>query len=139
MMINTLEIVDELFLALHVADVLGAITGNVYKMQRPLDSDLLDIVINCLPTNNLQVQTAVANVNIHVQNLSLGSAAGVDNTQANIPKLRALTNLVISKLNDKYPLGKPFWYDVQQQNVFAEPNINEHYSNVRVNFYSINI
>lgn len=138
-MINTLEIVDELFLGLFVADVLGAITGNVYKMQRPLDSKLVDIVINCLPTNNLQVQTAVANVNIHVPNLSLGSAAGVDNTQANIPKLRALTNLVISKLNDKYPSGKAFWYDVQQQNVFAEPNINEHYSNVRVNFYSINI
>lgn len=138
-MINTLEIIDELFLALHVGDVLSAITGNVYKMQRPLNSALVDIVINCLPTNNLQLQTAVANVNIHVPNLSIGAAAVVDNTQADIPKLRALTNLVVSKLKDKYPSGKEFWYDVQQQNVFAEPNINEHYSNVRVNFYSINI
>lgn len=137
---SDLEIVDLLYLGLYVPALTSAITGRVYKWKRPLNSNLIDVVINCLPTNNLQLQTAVANVNIHVPNLSVTLPGGlVDNTQADIPTLRSLTSLVISILKERWFPEDEYWFDVQQQNIFSEDGINEHYSNIRVNFYSINI
>ena len=136
-MISTLEIIDKLYMFLNVPEITSVITGKVCKSIRPLNSRKVDIVIGCLPTNNLQLQTAVANVNIHVPNLILKVDNVQDNSQPDIKKLRSLTDIVISKLKETY--SGDYWFDVQQQHVFAEENINEHYSNIRVNFYSINI
>lgn len=136
-MISTLEIIDKLYLQLNVADVKAAINGGVYKSKRHINSNKVDIVIGCLPTNNLQLQTSVANVNIHVPNLVITNNGVQDNTQPDFAKLRSLTTLVISKLKDKW--AGDYWFDVQQQNTFSEEDINEHYSNIRVNFYSLNI
>lgn len=136
-MISTLEIIDKLYLQLNVADVKTAISGGVYKEKRPINSTKEDVVIGCLPTNNLQLQTTVANVNIHVPNLVLNTNGIQDNTQPDFARLRTLTTLLIAKLKDQW--AADYWFDVQQQNTFSEEELNEHYSNIRVNFYSLNI
>lgn len=135
-MISTLEIIDKLYLVLNVTEIKSAITGTVCKSMRPINSKKIDIVIGCLPTNNLKLQTAIANVNIHVPNLNFKNNGAQDNTQPDTAKLRSLTALVISKLDDQ--TMEDYWFDVEQQTIFPENNINEHYSNIRVKFYSIN-
>lgn len=136
-MISTLEIIDKLYLQLNVVDVKTSISGGVYKEKRPINSTKEDVVIGCLPTNNLQLQTTVANVNIHVPNLVLNTGGIQDNTQPDFERLRTLTTLLIAKLKDQWTAD--YWFDVQQQNTFSEDELNEHYSNIRVNFYSLNI
>lgn len=136
-MISTLEIIDKLYLVLNVPALKNAITGGVYKQRRPLNSKKIDVVINSLPTNNLQLQTGLANVNIHVPNLVIGSGTAQDNTQPDFAKLRTISSIVIDLLKDQYT--PDFWYDVENQTVFPEDNINEHYSNIRVKIFNINI
>ena len=94
-MISTLEIIDKLYLVLNVPDVKAVITGVVCKSKRPLNSKLIDVVIGSLPTNNLQLQTAVINVNIHMPNLSLKIGTTQDNTQPDFAKLRNISTIVI--------------------------------------------
>ncbi len=131
-----MDIEQILYQALDAPEVKAAISGDVYKLNRPLDSRKVDITVGCLPVNNLQLQTAVANVNVHAPNLVFSHGGVQDNTQADFATLRLVTELVISKLEgytDKYS------YEVQQQHMFADREINEHYVNIRVNFYNINL
>jgi hypothetical protein len=132
-MISTLEIIDKLYMVLNVTDVTDVISGGVYKSKRPINSNAEDVVIGCLPTVNLQIQPAVANVNIHVPNLNIAG----DNTQPNFARLRELTTLVISKLTDQYKGS--YWFDVQSQGTYPEDEINQHYSNIRVQFFNNNL
>lgn len=136
-MFSTLEIIDRLYLALNVDEVKAAISGGVYKSTRPINSKKIDVVIGCLPTNNLQLQTAVANVNIHVPNLVLSANGITDNSQPDFANLRSISTLLISLLRDQW--RDDHWFDAQQQSIFAETDIHEHYSNIRVNFFTINI
>lgn len=137
MRMTTLDIIDSTYLALNIAEVRSVISGGVYKVIRPLNSTSEDIVINSLPTVNFQLQRAIVNVNIHVPNLKIGTKVGQDNSQPNFARLREITSIVIGILNDKF-FGQ-FWFDVQQQSIFAQPEINYHYSNIRVEFYNLNI
>ena len=134
---NTFDLVSIIYLALKTNAITSAITGNVYKNQRPLNSDKIDIVVGSLPVNAEQIQQAVLNVNIHVPNLKLSINGAQDNTQPDLVKLNAVTKLVTIELKDK--VGGDYWFDIQQQTLFASESANEHYSNIRVNFYSENI
>lgn len=116
------------------------LSGGIYKSGgRPLGSVAVkeDIVIGTLPVNNAQVQQAVMNINIHVPNLNLLIDNVQDKTKPDHVRLKVLTDLVIGLVDNKTISN--YWFDVQQQHVFEEPGANEHYSNIRLNFYSENI
>lgn len=135
---NTFNLVDIIYLVLTAnTTITSAITGKVYKNARPLNSDKQDIVVGSLPINAEQIQQAVMNVNIHIPNLKISINGLQDNTPPNLVKLEEVTALVIEGLKDK--VFSDYWFDVQQQNLFAEEATNEHYSNIRINFYSENI
>lgn len=109
--------------------------GGLYKFQRPQNSVKEDVVVNLLVQARGQVQQGVINVNIHVPNLSLPTNP-VDNTQPNVPRLKYLTGLANAALEEVY--GDDYNFEVQQDNLFADEN-NQHYSNIRITFTSINI
>lgn len=136
-MISTLEIIDKLYLILNVSDITSVISGGVYKSKRPIGSSAEDVVIGCLPTVNLQIQPAIPNINIHVSNLKIIKNGVQDNSQPDFARLRELTSLVISKLSDQYKGS--YWFDVQSQTIFPEDDINQHYSNIRVQFFNNNL
>lgn len=135
---NTFNLVDIIYLVLTAnAAITSAITGKVYKNARPLNSDKQDIVVGSLPINAEQIQQAVMNVNVHISNLKISINGVQDNSQPNLIKLEEVTALVIEGLKDK--VFSDYWFDIQQQNLFADEATNEHYSNIRINFYSENI
>lgn len=135
---NTFNLVDIIYLVLTAnATIMGAINGKVYKNQRPLNSDKQDIVVGSLPINAEQIQQTVMNVNVHIPNLKISINGAQDNTQPDLVKLEAVTAMVIEGLKDK--VFGDYWFDIQQQNLFADEATNEHYSNIRINFYSENI
>jgi hypothetical protein len=134
-MITTFDIANTIYRVLsNDVDLTSSISGIVCK-RRPLNSNKEDIVIGSLPVNNEQVQQAVANVNVHVPNLSISTGAGIDTTQPNTKRLKEITDKVIHLLDEKY--FDSYWFYVQQQNLFEDEQ--DHYSNIRLNFYSENI
>lgn len=139
-MVNTLELVDIVWARLN-ASVLktgpDAITGQIYKNNRPLGSKTEDIVINSLPVNNLQLQTAIVNVNIHVPNLVLSINGTQDTTQPDHARLKTLTTLALAVLADQWTAD--YNYDVQQEVLIEEEEFHEHYINIRIEFFYINI
>jgi len=135
---TTFDFVNMVYAALNGNDALkDAIDGDIYKYNRPVDSRKVDVVINCLPAMNAQLQEAVVNVNIHAPNLALNIVGKQDNTQPDHEKLSAVSAIVIDALKEHD--GEDFHCDIERQLLFVEEELHEHYSNIRVQVFSINI
>ena len=103
------------------------ISGNVYKLSRPINSKKEDIVIIPLAMTADQMQRGIINVNVHVPNLDLPG----DQTQPNNPRLQEISSYVMSKLDDYYGFGYNFALDNA-----GEPARDQTgwYTNIRVEF-----
>lgn len=134
---TTLDIEDILWTFLDSSSLKTSVNGGVYKKKRPAGSTKEDVVINCLPVNNLQIQSAVANVNIHVPNKVQNISGIQDDSQPDHARLKELGNAAVSLLVDQW--NNDYTFDVQQQNVFEDEDGKSHYVNIRLDFYSINI
>ena len=134
---NTFDIETILYKALNVPAITNVITGKVYKNSRPLNSDKVDVVVGSLPVNADQIQRTVANVNVHVPNLKLSISGVQDGTQPDTVTLKTVTSLVIEALTDK--AFADYYFDVQQQVLFKDETTDEHYSNIRINFFLENL
>jgi len=137
-MITTLDIVDFLYGYLSNSSLPGNLNGGaIYKHQRLIGSIKNDVVINCLPVNNEDLQKAIANVNVYVKNMPVNKGGLVDHLQPDHGRLKHLATMVVNLLQDYY--NDDGWHiDVQQQNLMSDDELTEHYINIRVEFYNIN-
>lgn len=134
------DAIDIIWKRLSVSALESAISGGIYKLQRPVNSIKEDVVINSITLNANQLQEGVLNVNIHVPNLSVSVNGVQDNSQPDFSKLKALTALAVSSLEDVWEVSSEVYYDVQTPgSPIDEPEINQHYSNIRVEFFSVNL
>ncbi|HEY4207982.1 MAG TPA: hypothetical protein VGM31_14260 [Puia sp.] len=134
---TTLDIVDILWSRLSESNLKDAITGGIYKHIGPVNSTKEDIVINSLPIVNLDLQTAVANVNIFVPNPTQNLNGVQDNSQPNGARLKELGAVAMEILAAQY--GADYSFDVQQSVTLPDEASGSWYINIRVNFYSINL
>lgn len=138
-MINTLDILDVLYTRLKSSAVDTDANGGLFKNARPQGSVKEDIVINCLPVSNDMLQLATANVNIYVPDLFLkiGAIEGVDQYIPNISRLQTLAGLAITILKN---VNLPnYFYDIVSQGIIREPEGNQHFVNIRIEFKNINL
>jgi hypothetical protein len=135
-MMTSLDMVDVLFQVLYNSPVRNNVSGSVYKYKRPSSSTKEDVVINSLAVTNLQLQTAVLNVNIHVPNVVATLNGSQDNSMPNTKRLKDITNEVIPLLKNKW--AQDYNFDIQQENLFEDDNGNSHYINIRLDFFNIN-
>lgn len=112
------------------------LSGDVYKHKRPVGSTKEDTVIEALANINLDLQVSIVNVNIHVPDLVI-AANGAQEAQADHVRLKTLANAAITGLTQK--AGSDFIFDVQQQILVEDQDAGEHYINIRLQFFSINI
>lgn len=133
---TTFDLENIIWNALKDSVLLADISGDLYKQRRPSGSTSEDVVIISLPVNNLELQSAIINVNIHVPNLSIKPGGVQDNSQPNHPRLNELTKLAIEALQDQW--AEDYNFDVVQQTIFQDSD-GSHYVNIRLDFYSINI
>jgi hypothetical protein len=131
-----LDIVDILFMHLNGSSLNSSITGIVCK-KRPIDSKLEDVVINSLGVSNQQLQVAVVNVNIYVPNMQLKIGGKQDNSQPNTARLQELANIAKDLLTDQW--AGDYNFDIQQIVGPIESEEDQHYINIRLEFFSINI
>ena len=106
-------------------------TGGLYKMARPTNSELEDIVINGLPITADQFQTATANVNLYVPDLQVKLV----NTIQYMPNTDRLAHLASLAMDLFYEYYAPtFRFALASQQTIAEEEIKQHYINLRIDF-----
>lgn len=135
-MTTTLDIVDQLFTKLDASALKTAITGSICKHKRDGNSSLEDVVINCLPVNNEQLQNAIANVNIHVPDLVINTG-GMEDKQPNHVRLKTLSAMAVDILKDNWTATLN--YDVQQQVIIQDRDAGDYYINIRIEFFIENL
>lgn len=125
------DVIDILWSLLNASPLKTAINGGVYKMERPLNSNVEDVVINTLPVNFLQLQTGLANVNVFVPNLLSGGES-----KPNTKRLKELSLLAVNALKDVW--SDDYHLEVQQQTLIKDEESNQYFINIRVDFFNIN-
>lgn len=108
----------------------ATLTGDIFLMNRKLNSDKEDIVINTIVAGSEQISIGFFNINIHVPNLknqTSGVPNSIDNTQPNIPRMEDIGNLVMEVMDDYR--GDDFFIQLES---FGEviPNNGKWYYNI---------
>lgn len=119
---------------------LKKVSGNLFRLQRPINSAKEDVVINSLTMDRDDVQNGVLNVNIYVPNKSITVGGITDKTQPNTTRLEELSNIsntVLGNGNEVWSEDGSISFNIQQDVIFADEN-NQHYINFRIEFYSPN-
>jgi hypothetical protein len=125
----------EIYKLLNVPAITSVITGGIYKGRRPADSELEDIVINTITTGDGTRQFGVSNVNIYVKDIQ-ATIAGKQQFLMNTARLITLTNLAKPLLEETD--GDDFALWIESTRPAAEPEINQHFINIRIEFQFIN-
>lgn len=134
---TVIDLVDSIYELLNVSAVNNVITGEVYLDSRPDNSVLEDVVINSLPVTGEQLQRAVVNVNIHVPNLSLTINGQPDTSQPNRKRIKVISDIVIPLIKDA--IINDTLTGIQNITMINDKELKEHFLNIRVNTYSINL
>lgn len=131
---NTFDTDTYLFGILKASNLLtSTISGNIYTGQRPLNSEAEDITINTIVlTQENPPQLGVSNINIHVldQTVNIG---GVQQKLANRLRLKTILNIVLELIRASKIEG--VGYTIENQTTIQEPEIFQHYVNVRINWF----
>ena len=130
---HSIDTDDTLFQILNASAALKAeLTGGIYVLgERPDGSEKEDIVVNNLFINHTIPQTGTSNVNIHVPDMTL-TIGGKQQHKANRERLRTLTALTLGALKAANIQGLAI--RITNETIIKEPNIPEHYTNVRVDW-----
>lgn len=130
---TSLEAVDIAYQALNASPVSGMLSGGIWKVKRPQNSSLEDIVINALPLTKTPLQRGIVNVNIYVPNLELGTDP-LDKSRPNTLRLKQLGQAVQAVFEDYYTADLRTNLQVERDQLFDEGNA--HFLNFRILFYS---
>lgn len=134
---TTFEAVDAIYKVLNDGGFESLITGRMYKdVERPTGSTKEDVVINCLPMSNDQVQLATINVNIYVPDLEIkvdSKPQFIKNTM----RLKSLADAAISLL--EFVADDLHDFYIESQGVVPELSIHQHYVNLRIQYKYYNL
>lgn len=107
------------------------ITGQVYKEQRPNSSVDEDIVINSLGITGAEFQRGVCNVNIYVPDI-LATVGNKKQYVQNVTRLDTLATLAMETLKGVFT--QEYHFRCTNQYRLSEPDANQHYINLRIDF-----
>ena len=127
-MITTIDINDILYPIINVASVKATIDGGVYRVKKPLNSELQDIAI--LPLSNYSgdeiINEAVFMVNCFCKNFVNGTP--------DITSLRAISNAVIAVIEAYAASSNYYVFKISNQILLQDiDQISMSYVNIRIN------
>jgi len=127
---TTFDVMDIIWQKLNQA-IASQISGKIYKLKRPLNSKLEDVIINTLPLSSDQMQQCVVNVNGYVPNKTV-KIDGVTNEVPDTIRLKAITELISTHL--KEIISDTYYFFISGQQTIHDESNNEYYINIRVDF-----
>lgn len=107
------------------------LTGKVYWLVRPKNSNKEDIVVLPLAMNAEVLQEGIVNVNIHVPNLVLAD----DDTQPNFERFEMIANHITSTLKDVWGTDYNFKIDDAATPI---PDGKNWFCNIRIRYWTLN-
>lgn len=96
-----------------------SVNGGLYKTKRPANSSSEDIVISVLANQNAQIQEAMVNVNIYVQDILRDKQ--FEENSIRLRELASLSASVFECLNEK-----GYRITLEKQSVLEVNGLNEH-------------
>lgn len=131
---TTFDIVDELYTLVSTYSLgtsIDAPSGGFYKFQRPDNSTKEDVVINCLPITSETVQYCTANVNVHVPDKAYNIGGKVQHKPDNV-RLAELAAAYSFYMEYLMLTSTGYEVTVESQSLIQEPEIKQHYVNIRL-------
>lgn len=129
---------ETIYALLNVPGVTGTLDdGEMFLTKRPVNNRKIAIVVKTLATSGEQLQKAVVNVNIHVPNLVINVDGQPDNSQPDRDKLNQVAGAVIEILKDA--LLNDTITGVGDTVMIDDPELGEHFMNIRIEISSINL
>lgn len=131
---TTFDIIDTLIPIIDVASVTDTIDGGIYRGKKPINSELMDIVLLPLPIrgghpNDTDIQDGTAIINIYCKNHE-------DTGQPDTAKLRATTEAIISVIEDYTQSSTYYRFDIENQTVMNDTvQLNMSFSHIRVKYW----
>jgi len=127
-LITTIDINDILYPIINVASVKATIDGGVYRVKKPLNSELQDVII--LPLSNYVgeevMNEATFMVNCFCKNFTNGTP--------DITKLRAVVNAVVAVIEAYNNVSNYYVFEITNQILLQDTDqISMSYINIRLN------
>lgn len=121
------------------------VSGGIYKLERPDNSKVEDIVILPITQVDDQWSEGVINVNIHVPNMQVAikdKATGDIRPQSkpNTIRLKSIAEQVKNVLQDFWgnSTNSPYQMYIQSQNIINDNISHEYYFNIRISYQYYN-
>ena len=128
---SDIDIKDEMFNFVKGTGLASAVTGMVCKTRRPKNSAKEDIVIGVVTNDGSQLQEAVVNVNVYVEDNIIDGQPEEDTI-----RLRELANIAKTSLTDIHING--VWMKASPQRVFEANGIPWHIINTKYKYSIVN-
>lgn len=130
---NSLEALDVVWKSINTY-YSNYVSGGIYKLTRPFDSKLEDVIVNALPITSSDVQRCVVNVNCYVQDITV-NINGKSTDMANTKRLKEIAEDVVDLLNEEADDG--YYFHLQNQTVLKADE-SQHYINLRIEVIFLN-
>jgi len=124
---HSLEAVDVIWKILFTV-LTNQISGGIFKLTRPMESVLEDVVVNSLPITVDTIQKCVVNVNCYVPDINV-NLGGKSQMMANTARLKELAAIVMENLEDN--AGEEHYFHLQNQHILKADE-SQHYINLRI-------
>ena len=112
--------------------LVNELNGGVYLGQRPVNSDKEDVVINTIAlTQEFKPQLGTSNINIHVAD-KVVTIGGAQQKVEDRVRLKQLSELVLTTI--RAGIVKGMKMVVENQSTLKEPEISQHFVNIRINW-----
>lgn len=135
-MIGQTQILQLMYDYLKGTPLTGAVSGELCKGNRPLNSRKEDVVINSLPLTMDQLQKCIVNVNVFVPDITVSTGEG-ETREPDFARLAQLEPIALQAVKEYQSLTHSFY--VQQCHVIKDHESESHYLNIRVEFYAPNL
>lgn len=114
------------------SEITSELSGGIYIRQRPDNSTKEDIVVNTIAlSQEFAPQIGTSNINIHVTDKTV-NIGGAQQKVADLARLKVLSKLVVDRIRAVVVPGLSM--SIEVQNTIREPEINQHYVNIRINW-----
>lgn len=129
---STLEAITVIYEVLN-DQIKARITGDLYKLKRPVNSKMEDIVINALPSNEGIIQELALNVNCYVPDISVK----IKNQPEQVPNTKRLNEIALMVIDAiEHVSNEDNHFFVTNQTIIQDES--GHYANIRVMFFFVN-
>jgi len=130
---TTFDIIETLMPVINVASVTVTIDGGVYRVKKPLNSELMDIVLLSLPIrggheDDVDLQDGTVIINIYCKNFETTG-------QPDTVKLEASAKAVIAVI-EAYEMSNDYYeFDIANQTIMNDPvQKNMSFVSIRINY-----